>query len=567
VLDSAVDRKALTATESSDIISALGDDDDDIALAIKLSMEGCPRPSGIDDGDYDSYDASADIPFAVAVPIPADGREQGLLKAEDSEIEIVTALEKDQDGDGVGDEDVVEMSYPAADFESTHLPVAATATAVVHSSPSSAEVSVSVSTDTAVCFGMEVEMEQQDSDISCGQGAGAGPALVQATPLPASARFLLELTRDGRLQLLAENWRRSDAMTWLLFSICQLGSNVKANSPINSSSPCLSSSAHRVFLMKRQLIPQLVALFTGDSSLVVGSTVQGPRKTAPSSYVVVGPPSTRGGAPPIASRNIPDWTDLLDCLVVLVTSCRTDAMDCWTNEQFFSYSSALTVDSPKLDWVSGLSATSRTLYSIALKQCRYSTQTTSLILHLSQNCVSFSDMISEVLLEALFQCSAETTSHVFTVMEAFLTIEDGLVGHRALSMFSGETSPLCMLKGIQDQVPKRRLVCVCISSLMSLLQKVPSVFRTLTVPASIIQTWAPWMLKFSFIFMNDCLKESSSAAALKSSYAPAPLHTEGASSSVPAATVEKGNHNSSPSLPAIKCARILRGSTLTIYIT
>jgi ubiquitin C-terminal hydrolase len=537
VQDSAVDRKLLTVSESSDLISALGDDDDDIALAIKLSMEGCPRPSGIDDGDYDSYDTAADIPLAVAVPIPADGQGQGLLKAADSEIKVVTALEKDQDRDG--DEDVVEMSYPTADFESTQLPVAATATAVAHSSPSTAGVSVSAGTDTALCVGMQVEMEVQDPDTSFGQVAGA--VLVQATPLPASARFLLELTRDGRLQLLAENWRRSDAMTWLLFSICQLGSSVNANSPLNSPSPCLSSSAHKVFLMKRQLIPQLVALFTGDSSLVVGSTVHGPRKTAPSSYVVVGPPSTRGGAPPIATRNIPDWTDLLDCLVALVTSCRTDAMDCWTNEQFTSYSSALTVDSPKLDWVSGLSATSRTLYSIALKQCRYSAQTTALILHLSQNCISFSDMISEVLLEALFQCSAETTSHVFTVMEAFLTIDDGLVGHRALSMFSGETSPLCMLKGIQDQAPKRRLVCVCISSLMSLLQKVPSVFRTLTVPASIIQTWAPWMLKFSFIFMNDCLKESSSAAALKSSYAPAPVHAESVGSSVPAPTVEKGN--------------------------
>ena len=545
VTDSAADRKPLTVTESSDIISALGDDDDDIALAIKLSMEGCPMPSSIDDGDYDSYDASASIPLVVAIPIPSNGQGQGLHKAEASEIG--TALDKDEDGD----EDVVEMSYPAADFESAHLPVAATATAVAHSSPSSAGVSVSVSTDTAMCT--EMEMDIQDPCFGQGSGTGMGSVqVVQAAPLPASARFLLELTRDGRLQLLAENWRRSDAMTWLLLSICQLGGKSKAISPL--SSPCLSNSNHKVFLMKRQLIPQLVALFTGDSSLVVGSTVQGPRKTAPSSYVVIGPPSTRGGAPPAASKNIPDWTDLLDCLVALVTSCRTDAMDCWTNDQFSSYSSALTARSPKLDWVSGLSATSRPLYSIALKQCRYSAQTTSLILHLSQNCVSFSDMISDVLLEALFQCSAETTSHVFTVMEAFLTIEDGLVGHRALSMFSGETSPLCMLKGIQDQAPKRRLVCVCISSLMSLLQKVPSVNRTLTVPSSIIQTWAPWMLKFSFIFMNDCLKESSSAAAIKSSYAPSPapvLHTEGASSSVPAVTVEKGNTHSYPSLRLI----------------
>ena len=84
-------------------------------------------------------------------------------------------------------------------------------------------------------------------------------------------------------------------------------------------------------------------------------------------------------------------------------------------------------------------------------------------------------------------------------------------------MFSGEMSPLNMLKGIQDQVPKKRLVCVCIRSMMVLLQRVPSVRETLTQPVSTLQTWAPWMLKFSFLYMNGCIKERNNAATLKSS--------------------------------------------------
>jgi hypothetical protein len=112
-------------------------------------------------------------------------------------------------------------------------------------------------------------------------------------------------------------------------------------------------------------------------------------------------------------------------------------------------------------------------------------------------------------------CSAETTAHIFTIMEAFLSIPDGLVKHRALSMFAGEVGPLSMLMSIQDQAPKGRLVCVCIRSLMTLVQRVPSVQETLTTPIK-IQTWAPWMLKFCFRFVNKYEKEANDSAIAKS---------------------------------------------------
>ena len=69
-----------------------------------------------------------------------------------------------------------------------------------------------------------------------------------------------------------------------------------------------------------------------------------------------------------------------------------------------------------------------------------------------------------------------------------------------------------------DQGPKKRLVCVCIRSLMTLVQRIPSVRETLTVPVSTVSTWAPWMLKFSFLYMNSCLNENNNATAMKNTY-------------------------------------------------
>ena len=53
---------------------------------------------------------------------------------------------------------------------------------------------------------------------------------------------------------------------------------------------------------------------------------------------------------------------------------------------------------------------------------------------------------------------------------------------------------------------------------MTLVQRIPSVRETLTVPVSTVSTWAPWMLKFSFLYMNSCLNENNNATAMKNTY-------------------------------------------------
>jgi hypothetical protein len=108
----------------------------------------------------------------------------------------------------------------------------------------------------------------------------------------------------------------------------------------------------------------------------------------------------RDGPPPLASKNVPDWTYLLEALAQLVSTCRTDSMEMVgvkMPESLCPIESC--IHAPLLDHFSTLCVTSRTLYSIALRQCRYVKPLISLITHLSYENVAFSGMISELLFE------------------------------------------------------------------------------------------------------------------------------------------------------------------------
>jgi hypothetical protein len=66
-------------------------------------------------------------------------------------------------------------------------------------------------------------------------------------------------------------------------------------------------------------------------------------------------------------------------------------------------------------------------------------------------------------------------------MEAFLSIEDSFKGHRASVMFSGDGGALTTLRSIQDQPIKERLVCICIHSLIILMQRLFSVKEVMSI--------------------------------------------------------------------------------------
>ena len=494
----------------------LDDEDEEIAMAIKLSMQSS--------SDLEGFPSDPAVPLAVAVPILAEDEDDA-----QSRLDSGGTLMSDM-------ESVVEMTYLLSDSDITEPPVIADAV------PCSIAASALASAPALRAGVHESKKPVGHMDVHASFPHGSN-----SVGLSSAARFLLELTRDARMQLIAENWRRADAVTWLLLSICQSCGESRLKQHVLVDPPLLSSKSesHRMFLLHRQLLPQLVSIFTGDVSAVKGTV--GSRKTAPSSNVLVGPPGVRGGPDPASSKNIPDWTHLLGCIVFLSTGkgpkVSSDAlMDSNGREQSPRWEgSNSSSNTPALDCASTLSATSRTLYCTALKQSRYAAHLTVLVLHFSYDCIDFSDMISDLLLDALFQCSAENTAHIFSIMEAFLSISDRHQSHRAVSMFKSDSGPLNMLKGIHEQAPKKRLVCVCIRSLMTLVQRVSILREALTTPSSVIQTWAPWMLKFAFLFMNDCAMDSASATADRKAYSPHAHLSSDDNSALKPIEKEKGN--------------------------
>ena len=212
------------------------------------------------------------------------------------------------------------------------------------------------------------------------------------------------------------------------------------------------------------MICQLVDIFTADQSPAKSNLYPlGSRRTAPSSYVSIPPPILRNGPLSSAAKNIPDWTDLLETLRLLVCAGTNEGMETGTGVPptlFVPYPTTkvplvpMAWKAPRLDQGSHLCLAARTMYSIALRQGRYSQILIPLIVHLSHGSNTFSDMIAELLFEEFVHCTAETTAHLFATMKAFLSIQDHLTHHRAMAIFRAETGPMSLLKTIQNQSTK-----------------------------------------------------------------------------------------------------------------
>ena len=256
-----------------------------------------------------------------------------------------------------------------------------------------------------------------------GNSSNADRVVERASMLRRGPRLLLELTRDPRMMLIVEHWRRADAFTWLLKEIAKMGDEGGASYATHraeavrmaNASPDMATynkgddnkgdnkgddaasgvggqghggvaavvdgnraRAHRSFLIRRQVICQLVDIFTADQSPAKGQLYPpGTRRTAPSSYVPIPPPTVRGGSLCAAAKNIPDWTDLLETLRLLVCTGTNEGMETDHGVPptlFVPYPSAsvplqlMAWSAPRLDQGSHLCLAARTMYSIALRQ-------------------------------------------------------------------------------------------------------------------------------------------------------------------------------------------------------
>lgn len=277
--------------------------------------------------------------------------------------------------------------------------------------------------------------------------------------------FLLDLTTCSRVALAGENWRKVQSFLWLLLEVARLDIEV------------------RRFLLKRELVAQLVDLLLGEQSPLVGQLYKkGSRRHAPSSFVAVG--YTQDGSLPYAAKNIPDWTHLVELLSLLV--CSSGSMNMIADMGDASHQCLMY----------------KSLFSTLFRQSRYMPATIPMMRHLLFENRLFTDLIAEALFEEFSLCSAEGTAHIFDALETYLSVSDSLQFHRYVAVLgSGSFNILEVMRTASIQQQKERLVCIFISSFCVLVKNVLDVQQKLSGSA---QTWAPWMLKFCYQYMNMC---------------------------------------------------------------
>eukprot|EP01041_Mallomonas_annulata_P001788 gene1788-3471_t len=332
----------------------------------------------------------------------------------------------------------------------------------------------------------DIEINENDSHngIATISGGGGGGVGIESE----MAQFLVDISSGKTFQLIAENWRRSDAITWLLRELCKMHWSV------------------RIFLVNRGLIAEIVDLFLGDFSPACGVLyARDTKKRAPSSFDAIIPEINMSSNHTM--KNIPDWTCLLDALALLTRSCRNESMLISNKKPPTLLFTDSAVVVPIMDEWSTKSIRSKTLFSTAVRQERYVNAINDIIAHQSYEWMEFSDHVSEMLFDALSVSTTETTAQIFRVMKSFLSIDDSLRIHRA-HLFGGPNGIIDLIS--QSQLQNPRFVCVCIRSMLALINQVPSVKSVLGTPTSKIEVWASWMLKFCYQFLEKCKKDTLS---------------------------------------------------------
>ena len=266
--------------------------------------------------------------------------------------------------------------------------------------------------------------------------------------LKSITKFLILLTMEKNITLIAEHWRRSESLLWLILELCKLDWSLNW------------------LLVKREMISQLIDVFLGDQSPLSGHTyIQGTRKRAPSSYCVVGP-LTKSGELPYVARNLPDFSYLIEAVVYIVTHAKSEAMVNRVSNQIPGFNNSFNLmssfrpilpthpptlppgseaNAPVLDTTCKDCCKCRPFLATILRQTRYATLAHNLIIHLSWETYDYTILVIELLFEAISTTSYEVYAHIFSVMDAFLGIVDSHTATRFKQLTFGQTDIIGVL--------------------------------------------------------------------------------------------------------------------------
>jgi ubiquitin C-terminal hydrolase len=374
--------------------------------------------------------------------------------------------------------------------------------------------------DTTDDLQLAISLSQQDYAAKTAtvpvNGSSSSSSASEAA-IPLALKLLLVITSSHKLQMVAEFWRKSDSMTWLILQCCRHHWTVRA-----------------VFI-NRDVVAQLIDIFLGDQSPLIGILYDRKgRKFAQSSYVNVYPikagpnANLAGGEFALSSStlNIPNWTALLDTVSVLINAAQREDRLPTLPTPTYGFSSVLLGSSSQSTPAHGkppliLSewdlkcVNCKTFYSTCIRQSRYAPHMKKIIAHRAYLSIPFSELITEVFFETLSVATVESTAHVFELVDAFLTIDDTMQRNRCMKMFSPtQSGVLDLLSSMKDQQIRAKLLCVSIWSVLSMTMKNKVLADVLSIPRTTIETWAPWMLQFCFQFLNRCAKEQETTNAL-----------------------------------------------------
>jgi hypothetical protein len=387
----------------------------------------------------------------------------------DEDADLLLAIKMSQETSGISLEDPPVPTTAETVTARDNAPVPDTANNEVDEVPALDDTAMEISEITA-------PQPPPPPAPPSAEPAGTTAAAPTTVPIPRNLlapTFLVALTNDARMQLIAEHWRKSGAVLWLLLEMARLG------------------PAQKQLMLKREVVAELVDTLLGDQCPLSNSVYQaGSRPRAPSSYVSIVP--GKDGNLPFAAKNIPDWTRLIELLSVLV--CASDSLQL----------------AQSLGEVGHTCILSKTLYNTILRQARYTTAATPMLRFLSYENKAFSDLIGESLCDELALCKETETAHFFEVMESLLSIPDSLCHPRTVHLFGGGTCNLLdVMSAMKEQATKHKLICVFIRSFVELVNRVPLLRTVISSPLSKVESWAPWLLKFCFRFCNRCAAEQA----------------------------------------------------------
>eukprot|EP01040_Poterioochromonas_malhamensis_P002309 gene2309-2454_t len=445
------------------------DEDDDLALAIKLSQES-----------LNAEDPKKEIQSAV--PIEETEKEKSTTSSAETVVAATTVPIPVDAATTTGDDDQMLID------DDPDL-----ALAIQLSKESISTTTTTAAVVTSVAKGNDTKSNNNNNGLTTEIILSQFQSIHHE-----SIKFLCLISIDKYLQLIPDNWRKCESYQYFLLQLCK-------QTPLREV---------KHILILRNLIANIIDIIMGEQSPLNGKL-----------YVSNNNSSTAHKTLSSNSKNIPDWTYFLQTIILLLNECDVRSLLYIGNNTFeWQQRHTLVNKVPLSEW-DYLCITNKTFYSILIKQVRYVNELSEIIRLLSIDNLTFTNMIIEVLLEEMSIIGIDNIHILFTIIEKLLSIKDSFSKNREYSLFGrNNTSSLLELMntfhrnilyptssngtGANSTTAgsssssaaaygnKTFVLIVFIRSFLALIMQNASLYDTMTFSRDTIHSWSIWMFQY-----------------------------------------------------------------------